>query len=54
MSVLPLQAQRGKAGKLKKAKAKYADQDEDDRELAMAALASAGGTVCWPCCGQHP
>jgi hypothetical protein len=36
------QAQRGKAGKLKKAKAKYADQDEEDRALAMAALASSG------------
>lgn len=34
--------QRGKAAKLKKVKQKYADQDEEDRALAMAALASAG------------
>lgn len=37
------QAQRGKAAKLKKVRQKYADQDEEDRALAMAALASAGG-----------
>lgn len=34
--------QRGKAAKLKKVKEKYADQDEEDRALAMEALASAG------------
>ena len=33
---------RGKNAKLKKAKQKYADQDEEDRRLAMEALASAG------------
>jgi hypothetical protein len=33
---------RGKRAKLKKAKDKYADQDEEDRELRMAILASAG------------
>lgn len=33
---------RGKRAKLKKVKDKYADQDEEDRELRMAILASAG------------
>eukprot|EP00951_Prasinocladus_malaysianus_P038632 scaffold425852_cov19-Prasinocladus_malaysianus.AAC.2 len=37
------QQQRGKKGKAKKIKEKYADQDEEDRQLAMQALASAGG-----------
>ncbi len=37
-------AARGKAAKLKKARDKYADQDEEDRRLAMEALASAGGS----------
>lgn len=36
----PTQAVRGKRGKSKKAAAKYADQDEEDRELAMALLGS--------------
>lgn len=34
---------RGKAAKLKRAKAKYADQDDDDRELAMSLLGANGG-----------
>ena len=33
---------RGKRAKLKKAKDKYAEQDEEERELRMALLASAG------------
>lgn len=33
---------RGKAAKLKRAKAKYADQDDEDRELAMAFLGAGG------------
>lgn len=33
---------RGRKGKLKKIKAKYAEQDEDERELRMSLLASAG------------
>ena len=37
-----LQVVRGKKTKAAKAKAKYADQDEEDRELAMQFLASAG------------
>lgn len=36
------QAVRGKKTKAAKAKAKYADQDEEDRQLAMQLLASAG------------
>ena len=35
---------RGKAAKLKRAKAKYADQDEDDRALAMNLLGAGGGS----------
>ena len=35
-------APRGKAAKLKKIKAKYADQDEEDRELAMKLLGAEG------------
>ena len=34
---------RGKRGKTKKAAAKYADQDEEDRELAMKLLGSKAG-----------
>ncbi|KAL0022374.1 hypothetical protein WJX77_005710 [Trebouxia sp. C0004] len=37
------QAVRGKKTKFAKAKAKYADQDEEDRELAMQFLGAAGG-----------
>jgi len=37
-----LQAVRGKKTKVAKAKAKYADQDEEDRELAMQFLGAAG------------
>lgn len=37
-----VQPVRGKKTKAAKAKAKYADQDEEDRELAMQFLASAG------------
>ncbi|KAL0046515.1 hypothetical protein WJX82_002614 [Trebouxia sp. C0006] len=37
------QAVRGKKTKVAKAKAKYADQDEEDRELAMQFLGAAGG-----------
>ena len=33
---------RGKAAKLKRAKAKYGDQDDEDRELAMAFLGADG------------
>jgi len=35
---------RGKAAKLKRAKAKYADQDEEDRKLAMNLLGAGGGS----------
>ena len=35
---------RGKRSKARRAKDKYADQDEEDRELAMQLLASSG--VC--------
>jgi hypothetical protein len=35
---------RGKAAKLKRAKAKYADQDEEDRALAMNLLGAGGGS----------
>ena len=35
-------AARGKTAKSKKAAAKYADQDDEDRRLAMAILGSAG------------
>mmetsp|Transcript_12913 Transcript_12913/g.36330 ORF Transcript_12913/g.36330 Transcript_12913/m.36330 type:complete len:496 (-) Transcript_12913:42-1529(-) len=41
----PPQNQRGKKAKAKKIKAKYGDQDEEDRELAMQLLASAGQKV---------
>lgn len=34
---------RGKRAKARKAKEKYADQDEEDRQLAMQFLASSGG-----------
>ena len=37
-------APRGKAAKLKRAKAKYADQDEEDRALAMEFLGASGGS----------
>ena len=37
-----LQAVRGKKTKVAKAKAKYADQDEEDRELTMQFLGAAG------------
>ena len=37
-----LQAVRGKKTKAAKAKAKYADQDEEDRELAMQFFGAAG------------
>ena len=37
-----LQAVRGKKTKVAKAKAKYANQDEEDRELAMQFLGAAG------------
>ena len=40
-----LQTVRGKKTKAAKAKAKYADQDEEDRELAMQFLGSAGKLV---------
>ena len=33
---------RGTAAKSKKAAAKYADQDDEDRRLALAILGSAG------------
>lgn len=36
---------RGQRGKLKKIKEKYADQDEEERKIRMALLASAGDTV---------
>lgn len=39
----PLPAARGKRSKNKKAQRKYADQDEEDRELAMQLLGSASG-----------
>lgn len=35
-------AQRGKTGKIKKLKDKYAEQDEEDRALALSVLGSAG------------
>lgn len=38
----PKQQVRGKRGKSKKIATKYADQDEDDRQLAMSLLHSAG------------
>ena len=41
-SVLPSASVRGKAGKMKKLKGKYADQDDEDRELYMDLLGSAG------------
>ena len=41
-ALLCLQPVRGKKTKAAKAKAKYADQDEEDRELAMQFLGSAG------------
>ena len=37
---------RGKRAKARKAKEKYADQDEEDRELAMQFLASSGVESC--------
>jgi hypothetical protein len=37
-------APRGKAAKLKRAKAKYADQDEEDRALAMEFLGAGGAS----------
>jgi hypothetical protein len=37
---------RGKRGKAKKAKEKYANQDDEDRQLALQFLAPAGG--CFP------
>lgn len=40
--MMSVQAVRGKKTKAAKAKAKYADQDEEDRQLAMQLLASAG------------
>ncbi|KAJ4807693.1 Nuclear export mediator factor NEMF [Rhynchospora pubera] len=36
---------RGQKGKLKKIKEKYADQDEEEREIRMALLASAGNVL---------
>ena len=39
------QVVRGKKTKAAKAKAKYADQDEEDRELAMQFLGSAGALL---------
>lgn len=39
---LLVQPVRGKKTKAAKAKAKYGDQDEEDRQLAMQLLASAG------------
>ena len=46
---------RGKKTKAAKAKTKYGDQDEEDRELAMQFLASAGNALsrtqcCAVCC----
>lgn len=47
------QAARGKKTKAAKAKAKYGNQDEEDRQLAMEFLASAGVFLyqmhCWSC-----
>eukprot|EP00899_Mesostigma_viride_P015122 jgi/Mesvir1/23610/Mv18292-RA.1 len=37
-----VEIKRGKRGKLKKIKGKYADQDEEDRAIALALLQSAG------------
>ena len=34
---------RGKRAKARRAKEKYADQDEEDRDLALQVLGSAGG-----------
>ena len=35
---------RGKRSKARRAKDKYADQDEEDRDLAMQLLASSGAS----------
>lgn len=51
-----LQPVRGKKTKAAKAKAKYADQDEEDKQLAMQFLASAGkqaALTATTCCGVH-
>lgn len=45
---------RGKKTKAAKAKAKYADQDEEDRELAMQFLASAGKSCVMAACVRLP
>ena len=42
MDCNPQALARGKRAKIKKAKLKYAGQDEDDRELAMRLLDPAG------------
>ncbi|KAH9318701.1 hypothetical protein KI387_020470, partial [Taxus chinensis] len=42
MNVPPGKMGRGRKGKLKKIKQKYAEQDEEERQLRMALLASAG------------
>ena len=47
---LCLQPVRGKKTKAAKAKAKYADQDEEDRELAMQFLGSAGNLTALVLC----
>ena len=36
---------RGKRSKARRAKDKYADQDEEDRDLAMQLLASSGTSL---------
>lgn len=43
-------AARGKRGKAKKAREKYGDQDEEDRELLLGFLGSAGASLPepWP------
>ena len=47
---------RGRKAKARRAKEKYADQDEDDRRLALQILGSAGGghLVAHPACTFLP
>lgn len=46
---------RGKRAKARRAKEKYADQDEEDRELALQVLGSAGRLkeCIWDACITH-
>ena len=44
---------RGKRAKLRKAKEKYRDQDEEDRALALEVLAPAGERMRGACTPAH-